>query len=293
VLLVVLLSLWPLRNARENALVKDSPEVKPRELPPPATDLLGSRRAPTSRPAALPVAVDAKNIQVLPSQSPSFYETTESSSPKAFAFSSGAPSLVAKSTPDDVKEESLQHPLRFCRHAKLAQLVEDEDDPLEVWYQCQGPQYAVFGQTLACYADNVTAHGPDWGRRPWIVPTHRHVLLFGNSHTRQIAMNLVCQQVEAFVLDDGVPMIQRTRLFGNSIMRIDFVSRNSSLTIVANAQVAYSPTWQADLEMYVGRSLVAFDAVLLGHVETCEGTSALAQLCPQTIQRSHCLCHHV
>jgi hypothetical protein len=33
VLLVVLLSLWPLRNARENALVKDSPEVKPRELP--------------------------------------------------------------------------------------------------------------------------------------------------------------------------------------------------------------------------------------------------------------------
>lgn len=261
VLLVVLLSLWPLRNARENALVKDSPEVKPRELPPPATDLHGSRRAPTSQ---------------LPSQSPSFYETTESSSPKAFAFSSGAPSPVAKSTPDDVKEESLQHPLRFCRHAKLAQLVDDEDDPLEVWYQCQGPQYAAFGQTLARYGDNVTAHGPAWGRRPWIVPTDRHVLLFGNSHTRQIAMTLVCQQLEVFLLDDGVPMIQRTRLFGNSIMRIDFVSRNSSLTIVANAHVAYSPTWQADLEMYVGRSLVVFDAVLLGHVETCEGTSALA-----------------
>jgi hypothetical protein len=104
-------------------------------------------------------------------------------------------------------------------------------------------------------------------------------------------MGLACQQqqqtqIGTFGSDDDdmdaatdvlVPMMQITRLFGNSIMRIDFVNRSSSLTVVANAHVAYSSTWQTNLEAYTGRALASFDAVLVGHVETCEGTSALAR----------------
>ena len=169
---------------------------------------------------------------------------------------------------------------RMCR---LPQIVApnypaDRLPSIFVFYQCQGPRYLAFGQTLEDY---VTASLQTIVyNQATLWPPNKNILLWGNSHTRQVGRTLVCQysnQLESLHLLDTqlnlLPYLPE-RKTGAEVYRF---SNNASLTILTNSYVPYSRKWQTLLEDELeGRGLQDFDAVILGHFNHCGGNNTFS-----------------
>jgi hypothetical protein len=169
---------------------------------------------------------------------------------------------------------------QFCRHASVgrrhpgnasaahqASDHHDDDDHdngrLDVWYQCQGPPYERFARDLHQYSAQQVLRGrvpPTWGHRASPLPPHTRVLLFGNSHARQMGHAWACQGGA----DVRVHSFETHMVDPHMATRIDFLSSNSTLYIVANSYVAYSPHWQRLLAAQIQTPLADLDAIILG-----------------------------
>lgn len=135
-------------------------------------------------------------------------------------------------------------------------------------YQCEGAEYERFSSLLRRRAKALVRQGArplQWGRRVAPLPPHARVLIFGNSHARQVALALAGQggaemitEVHAYGFDQLLPsqiMAQRYRY-----------TNNSTLYIVANSVVAHCPhpNWKVALEQQIEASLDSMDAIVMG-----------------------------
>jgi hypothetical protein len=131
-------------------------------------------------------------------------------------------------------------------------------------YQCEGPLYNQFTLDLRQYAAEQIQTGarpPLWGQRE--LPPNCRLLLWGNSHTRQIGLSLVGQHTHVEKV-----IIYSQDLNKAMARRFDF-SHNRSVYVVANTYAAYSTKWRRLLEIQIQKRLIKMDAIIVGTFNTC------------------------
>ena len=148
----------------------------------------------------------------------------------------------------------------YCTEPFLGEMNNDAAR-LDIWYQCEGPIYNEFAFDLFHYVtEKQRQRVPSWGHRPAPLPADTTVLVFGNSHTRQIGQTFACQyasqvtRVEYLDPDQVDPHMAVTVHFTNG----------SQLIVVANSYAPHSPQWQRLLEAQIKRPLATIDAVVMG-----------------------------
>jgi hypothetical protein len=153
------------------------------------------------------------------------------------------------------------NPLHFCRSNENGNFVipgKHRGLPtLPIWYQCTGPAYKKFGQKLSSFADNITFHGPTWGRRPFPIPANKRVLALGNSHTRQVMHSLICHT------GAHVETVLAHKKYVHQTFRIRFLN-GATLYLITNSPVVYSQEWVQLVEKSIHIRLDSLDAIILG-----------------------------
>ena len=176
---------------------------------------------------------------------------------------------------------------RVCRSAEIvvpnnpptrsrlvADRVDNDDDDdvadellaLNIQYQCQGPRYLGFGERLKSYiTHNMTFSSP-----ATLLPPRRRLLIWGNSHTRQVGRSLVCQYADQLTSVNLWPTeLARVRETVTGAEVYEF-SNGAMATIVSNSYTPYSAQWAPLLEHELqGQSLHDFDAIVVGLFNKC------------------------
>lgn len=165
---------------------------------------------------------------------------------------------------------------RTCRAPQIVapNYPADKLPAIHVFYQCQGPRYFAFGQVLEDHMVSIK------GSRPSLWPANTHVLMWGNSHTRQVGRTLVCQysdQLESMHLLETqlnlLPYLIEPKT-GAEVYRF---TNNATLTVLTNSHVPYSRQWSNLLrDELQGRTLRDFDAIILGHFNECGGNNSFS-----------------
>jgi hypothetical protein len=170
---------------------------------------------------------------------------------------------------DNVKKSAVPktvvHNLHFCTVPMIGDVHSDNaTEKIDIWYQCEGRAYRKFASYMHAYVENYVKIGkrpPEWGRRPHALPDGSSVLIFGNSHSRQIAHALACQHAESIV---SVERHETHMVDKDMVHKIQF-DNDSALWIVANSYAAYSKDhWKTLVETQVGQPLDAFDSIIMG-----------------------------
>ncbi len=144
---------------------------------------------------------------------------------------------------------------------------------LEVRYQCAGNSYEHYMRHIQ-YPYALKRHEEDpslkWGKRPAILPPltpisasdgdTRKILMIGNSHTRQLAISLLCMYF------DDVEDVKKIEIHENEDENLwQFTLKgDTTITLFANHPAVYSHRWQKNLEEYLTHKLSDLDAVILG-----------------------------
>jgi hypothetical protein len=154
------------------------------------------------------------------------------------------------------KTFSQEPPLQICHQSSFGGKDQTSDIYPNVEYQCQGAAYETFTRRMRSFADNTIVHGSTWGRREYPLPDNTTVLILGNSHTRQMGLEMACQYshvLRSMVLQHGK---RETIVF-------EF-ENNSTIHLVTNVEIVYSYDWQNLLQVVVGKKLIDFDILVLG-----------------------------
>lgn len=148
-----------------------------------------------------------------------------------------------------------QPPLHVCRDPTLSPKMAHTTSHQPILYQCAGPLYDDFATRMMSFADNTVLHGMTWGRRDYPLLPHSTILMLGNSHTRQVGMELACQYSH----------VLRTvwRNEQSDLTTFEF-ENNSTLHLLTNTPIVYSYEWKSLLEVVLGKKLFEFDAIVLG-----------------------------
>jgi hypothetical protein len=155
-------------------------------------------------------------------------------------------------------EEVVLNPIHFCRSNRKGNFViAGNKTGLPILYQCTGPAYEEFGQKLSSFADNVTLHGPIWGRRPFPIPANNRVMALGNSHTRQVMHSLICHA------GANVEKVVAHKESIHITFRIRFLN-GATLYLITNSPVVYSKKWLQFVEHSIQMPLDSLDAIVLG-----------------------------
>ena len=183
---------------------------------------------------------------------------------------------------------------------------------MQLEYQCAGDIYESFADDLEgliqeqVQQSSTSAKGTSWGRRTSILPPpvkkrqnttattsnntevnqepERAILVMGNSHTRQIISNVLCQYKEQIqkrtVLysedeydESKVPVAKQ--MTKNIAMVVEF-PHNVKIYIVVNCPFVYTHKWDKVLEDVLKRPLQSFDTVVVGRfndAKASKGTS--------------------
>ena len=207
---------------------------------------------------ALPRADDESSVDAVADTNTDVNGSSSSLSSEATTITSSDPTAVdTPTTPSSLSSstEPLTTDFQFCRADRVTSpgyTANDTDYSVAIEYQCAGPPYDTFVQKLQAYAHDKIVSGdrpPSWGHRPFPIPDGKTVLLFGNSHTRQLALALMCPYAAA--AESGTK--QRTMIITHVqhtgsgrdfdlALRIRFANQ-STLWIVANSFAAYSHEW--------------------------------------------------
>lgn len=140
----------------------------------------------------------------------------------------------------------------------------------QVHYQCTGPEYQRLGRLLQKHAAHLVETGqkpPTWGHRAQPLPSNARILMFGNSHLRQVALSLVGQFVSNSNTSSITEIHQYGMQTGSQIMaqRYTIGGLNITIYVVTNSYVAHCPHpyWKDALEQQIGVSLDSMDAVVM------------------------------
>jgi hypothetical protein len=157
--------------------------------------------------------------------------------------------------------EMITSPFNFCRVPMLKLPAAASSPSLGIGYQCSGEAYEDFSSKLESFTikksrDYATrGYGTSWGRRKSALPADKTILLFGNSHLRQVGMSLICQywaQAHDFIRID------------NDTLTVHFYN-NVTIHIITNNPFVYSKQWVDILESrLLKRPIASLDAIVLG-----------------------------
>lgn len=182
----------------------------------------------------------------------------------------------------------LQDGLRIAKQSKGLAL-DGSKFGLPAHQLCNGTEYDTFARDLHRYATNQTLHGPSWGRRQQRQPQQVHyhyastsssssgssrimdnstILMFGNSHVRQIAHAWIMQHADNDDDDDDVRIESFERILDEMAIRVNFTN-GATLYAVTNSYVPRGPRWQLYLQELTGVALNDFDAIVVGFVNGC------------------------
>ena len=167
---------------------------------------------------------------------------------------------------DDDDDALLTKDWQFCRLPYVGDAT-NATRKLPIWYQCAGPSYEYLADRLRDHAHRLRTLGikpRTWGHRQHALPANSTVLIFGNSHARQLGHALACQHGASAVR--SVVHFDVHLANPDMAVRVEFAN-NATLWIVANSYVAHSPYWDRLLaqQTRTTTSLTnAFDAVVLG-----------------------------
>lgn len=148
----------------------------------------------------------------------------------------------------------LAEKLHFCPSTRVNGKNSSSSSGFNIPFQCGGDVYDDFCKRLDHFASNTRQHGTTWGRRPNPLPSGTTVLVFGNSHTRQVAHEWFCQYQQSIdSVEQYTPEV--------AVVRFD---NDSTLISVTNSPVVYSRMWPSLLETALGRTFQSLDAIVLG-----------------------------
>ena len=164
----------------------------------------------------------------------------------------------------------------YCTSKRMGEGIIGQNNVtgMDIWYQCEGPIYDDFAQELHELVEGATTWSASkrkpktWGHRAFPIPANKSVLFFGNSNTRQIALNLACQMPG--LLD--VHHFEFDMIDPNMAVRFRF-ENGASLYVVVNSYVAYSPDWQALVERQIEKPITEFDLFIMGIFNVAKGKS--------------------
>lgn len=178
--------------------------------------------------------------------------------------------------PMDSKQEVLQQSVvaaasthndfHYCADLAISFFGDAFSPPVPVSYRCEGTMYDDFVQMLQQYIyrqDDGT-----WGKRPWPLPENSRVLVFGNSHTRQVAEAWTCMYGSLL-----------TEIVQGPFSWWYHFANNASLAVVVNSPIPFSSRWVERLHEEIGVSSVhdTFDAIVLGMNNNCKGDNNFAK----------------
>ena len=181
--------------------------------------------------------------------------------------------------------------IQFARYPQPKSLVTQSEERIVIRsHMCQGPTYDALAYQLHKYSRQTELHGPTWGRRRPLriqqqqqendedgdadasvhqgsVTPHTRILAFGNSHTRQVTLAWMVQQMPYG--------IQHTELlYTRYAMRFDLTDINSTVYLVTNSYAPYANNWPRALSNLTdGLTLADFDVVIVGNVNGCLPTT--------------------
>lgn len=172
----------------------------------------------------------------------------------------------SQGTPRSVKTEASV--FKFCTQPILGD-ISNSTGHIDIWYQCQGSEYDRLTTGLRRFVSQHEHDSPTWGRRSYPLPDDSNVLIFGNSHARQIGLALACQHAQRLI-----QVVRYDMHLPDAYMAQRFVfANNSTLFVAANSYAAYSPYWQELLERQIDARLQDMDAVFLGQFNRNKGLS--------------------
>ena len=163
---------------------------------------------------------------------------------------------------EDYNSSVVEYPFLFSHSSQLES--DNRNHPIGIPYQCRGPHYQQFAQRLRTFAARQIQSGrrpPHWGQRE--LPPNTRLLIWGNSHTRQMGLSLVGQHahIDKLIVFDA-------NLNKNMARRFD-LGQNRSVYVVANSYAAYSHKWKRLLELQISKRLFKMDALIVGTFNTC------------------------
>jgi len=148
-------------------------------------------------------------------------------------------------------QEEASPTFNICRKSKFPRPCDWDCPVVSMQYMCNGTEYDKFGKALLEYMHHFTQNNttpPLWGRRRAPLPPNKTILFYGNSHVKQVAMELYCHfehtAIKYEYLKDP-PMRGFSVTFDN----------NSTLYLVFNSPVQFSRDW---VQVRAGRSCLSF-----------------------------------
>jgi hypothetical protein len=144
-------------------------------------------------------------------------------------------------------------PMRTCRNSSFP-IPNKKRWSFTLEYQCTGDEYDSFTALMHQFANNPSVHSETWGRRPEPLPGGASVLFLGNSHTKQTALEFVCQYSD---------QIKEVKQRHRSTVAVRFAN-DAYLYLVQNSPVEMAVNWTHEIENLVMRPLHSFQAVVLG-----------------------------
>jgi hypothetical protein len=169
---------------------------------------------------------------------------------------------------------------RMCRKPQIhvPHLSSEELLSINIQYQCAGPRYFSFGEALRDYVVSWSSNRETSFVSPrTLLPANRQILIWGNSHTRQLGRSLVCQYADQLINVELLPTeVARVReqVTGPEIYKF---ANGAQLVLVANSYTPYSHDWQRLLRQELqGRSLDDFDTIVMGLFNECGGNNTFS-----------------
>lgn len=197
--------------------------------------------------------------------SPSHYSFSDMAIRTRKVTTTTTPPSTSKTNQDNHYVDKLTENWQFCQVSYVGN-VSNYNFKLPIWYQCEGPEYDRLARRIRHYANYQRNNGlkpPSWGHRPHALPANSTVLMFGNSHIRQIGHAIACQNGPDVVTN--VLHYEPDLINPDMAVKVTFTN-NSTLWIVANSYVAHSPYWESLLVRQTQTTSLQddFDAVILG-----------------------------
>jgi hypothetical protein len=143
-------------------------------------------------------------------------------------------------------------PLQVCRQSTFNS--SDGVSYPHIEFPCAGGEYDNFTRRMHAFADNTIVHGDTWGRREYPLPDNTTILMLGNSHTRQVGLELACQYSH----------VLRSMRLNHATFAVFEFENNSTLYLLTNTVIVYSLEWKNLLDVLLGKKLNDFDALVLG-----------------------------
>jgi hypothetical protein len=172
-------------------------------------------------------------------------------------FHASSSNVLSKTSLDKMStSEMITSPFHFCQVPSLT-LTGASKPSFNIGYWCSGEPYEDFSRKLQSFTmDKSQGYGTSWGRRKSPLPPNKSILLFGNSHLRQVASSLICQywaQAQDVI-----------RVVDGSAYTVHF-HNNVTIHVITNNPYVYSKNWLDLLESrLIKRPIASLDAIVLG-----------------------------